>query len=171
MGTLGEIKMIIRKTVPADAEKLIELMKHVEESDFMLFEPGERKTDAEQFSKRIEALSGDSAIFIAEDSNGINGYLFAIGEELRRKRHSVYIALGIAEGQRGKGIGTKLFETLESWAAGKGLRRLELTVMENNEAGRALYKKAGFEIEGTKRDSLIIDGRFVDEFYMSKILE
>jgi RimJ/RimL family protein N-acetyltransferase len=28
----------------------------------------------------------------------------------------------------------------------------------------------GFEIEGTKRDSLIVDGEYVDELYMAKIL-
>lgn len=163
--------MIIRKAITEDAEKLIDLMKHVEESGFMLFEPDERKTAPEQFSKRIEALGEDSAIFLAEEATNIEGYLFAMGEGVRRKRHSVYIALGVAEGQRGRGIGTKLFKALESWAKEKGLRRLELTVMETNTAGLALYKKAGFDVEGTKKDSLIINGQFVNEYYMAKILK
>ncbi|WP_324607170.1 GNAT family N-acetyltransferase [Planococcus massiliensis] len=78
--------------------------------------------------------------------------------------------LGIAEEHRGKGIGTELFAALESWARKKGLRRLELTVMETNAAGQALYKKAGFEVEGTKRDSLIVNGQFINEYYMAKII-
>lgn len=41
--------------------------------------------------------------------------------------------------------------------------------MTQNEAGLPLYKKIGFETEGTKRHSLFIDGMFVDEYYMSKL--
>nr|WP_279577057.1 GNAT family N-acetyltransferase [Planococcus ruber] len=156
--------------MPEDAEKLIDLMKHVEQSGLMLFEPGERNTHPEHFSKRIEALGEDSAIFLAEDASGLIGYLFAMGEGVKRKRHSASIALGIAEEHRGKGIGTELFAALESWARKKGLRRIELTVMETNAAGQALYKKAGFEVEGTKRDSLIVNGQFVNEYYMAKII-
>jgi RimJ/RimL family protein N-acetyltransferase len=59
---------------------------------------------------------------------------------------------------------------LEEWANIQNIHRLELTVMTHNIAGIALYKKMGFEIEGIKRDSLLIDGKYVDEFYMSKLL-
>ena len=48
---------------------------------------------------------------------------------------------------------------------------LELTVMTHNTAGIALYKKQGFAIEGTKRHSLLLNGQFIDEFYMSKLLD
>jgi RimJ/RimL family protein N-acetyltransferase len=50
------------------------------------------------------------------------------------------------------------------------IHRLELTVVTENQAGLQLYKKMGFEIEGTKRQSLYIDGKFVDEYYMSKLV-
>lgn len=162
--------MIIRQAIPADAKKLVELIKHVEDSGTMLFEPGERKTTAEQFKKRIEVADENSAIFLAEEQDRLNGYLFAVGENLIRKSHSVYVAIGVRDGQRGTGIGTKLFTALANWAADKGLHRIELTVMEHNEAGIALYKKMGFEVEGRKRDSLLVDGNYVDELYMAKIL-
>ncbi|WP_428848894.1 GNAT family N-acetyltransferase [Terribacillus saccharophilus] len=48
--------------------------------------------------------------------------------------------------------------------------RLELTVITENKAGVALYKKSGFDIEGTKRNSLIINGKTYDEYCMSKLL-
>ena len=163
--------MNIRNALPEDAEKLIILMKHVENSGFMLFEAGERQTSPESFKERIGSLEEGSAIFIAEEQSEFNGYLLAMGEGVNRKRHSVYVALGIREGHRGKGIGAQLLEALEIWAVRKQLRRIELTVMESNAPGLALYKKAGFEIEGIKRDSLIIDGQFANEYYMSKLLD
>ncbi|WP_342768304.1 hypothetical protein [Falsibacillus pallidus] len=45
-----------------------------------------------------------------------------------------------------------------------------MTVVSENGRAVALYKKIGFEIEGTKKDSLLIDGTFVNEYYMGKLL-
>lgn len=162
--------MIIRKAVPADAFQLSVLMKHVEESNFMLFEPGERKTTAEQLEKRLAAVGEESVVLVAEEESELTGYLFAMGEGVKRKRHSVYVALGIRQNERGKGRGTGLFLALEEWAKEKALHRIELTVLEHNKAAIALYEKMGFEAEGIKRDSLWMDGSYANELYMSKLL-
>jgi len=42
--------------------------------------------------------------------------------------------------------------------------------MTHNKAGIALYKKRGFEIEGTKRHSMLVNSHYVDEYYMAKLL-
>ncbi len=69
-----------------------------------------------------------------------------------------------------QGIGTHLFIVVEEWANKKHLHRLELTVMTNNVAGISLYKKRGFEIEGTRRDAYIVNERYVDEYMMAKLI-
>ena len=164
--------MLIRTAEPSDAKQFVSLMKQVEQSNFMLFEPGERKTTVDQQRKRIEAMTGEetSTILVAEDNGSIVGYLFAIGGNPTRAKHAVYLVVGIAESSRGQGVGTKLFTKLEEWAKEQNIHRLELTVMVHNKAGNALYEKMGFEIEGTKRHSLFIDGKYIDEYYMSKLL-
>lgn len=164
--------MLIRTAESDDAKQLVKLIKQVEDSNFMLFEPGERKTTVDQERKRIEAMSGEktSTILVAEENGSLVGYLFAMGGNPTRIKHAVYIAIGVAESARGKGVGTRLFTKLEEWAKDQGIHRLELTVMVHNEAGIALYEKMGFEIEGTKKHSLFIDGKYIDEFYMSKLL-
>lgn len=162
--------MIIRKAVPKDAHQLAKLMKHVEESNYMLFEPGERKTTGEQLQDRLVAMNDKSTILLAEEESELKGYLFAINEGVNRKRHSVYIVIGLHQEQRGKGIGTQLFQALEQWATEKLTRRIELTVLEDNHAAIALYEKMGFEVEGIKRNSLVINGKYANELYMSKIL-
>jgi RimJ/RimL family protein N-acetyltransferase len=63
-----------------------------------------------------------------------------------------------------------LFQTCEDWARAQGLHRLELTVMTNNHLGIALYKKMGFQIEGTAPDALRVDGEYVALHYMSKLI-
>lgn len=165
--------MIVRKVLPEDADKLADLIKKVEESNFMLFNPGERKVTGEQLRRhRIEPLENDqsSTILVAVDGEELIGYLFSIGSTTRRTAHSVYLVVGVSETARGKGVGTELFCQVEEWAKDRNLHRLELTVMVHNEAAINLYKKMGFEIEGVKKHSLLVDGTFVDEFYMGKLL-
>lgn len=164
--------MIIRQALPNDAESLVHLIKEVEESNFMLFEPGERKATPEQFRKRMESMEADntSAHFVAEENGNLVGYLFVIGGNPIRARHSVNIVAGVSESYRGKGVGTKLFQELHHWAVEKDIHRLQLTVMEHNHAAIQLYTKMGFEKEGVKRNSLFVDGKYVNEIYMGKLL-
>ncbi|MRH43274.1 GNAT family N-acetyltransferase [Aquibacillus halophilus] len=165
--------MLIREIKFDDAENLVKLIKLVEiESQYMLFEPGERNTGPEQQRKRIEVMKeeGSSTIFVAEENNELVGYLIAMGGNAKRNKHSVYLVIGILSEYRGLGLGEKLFKQLQVWAMEHDIHRLELSVVNRNEAALKLYKKMGFDIEGTKRDSLYIDGEFVDEYYMSKLL-
>ncbi|MED4227543.1 GNAT family N-acetyltransferase [Neobacillus cucumis] len=165
--------MLIREIKPDDAKSLANLIKQVEkESQFMLFESGERDIEPEQQAKRIEVMKkeGNSTIFVAEEKNELIGYLIALGGNVKRNKHTVYLVIGILTQYRRLGIGTKLFKQLEEWATEHSIHRLELSVVTRNEAGLRLYKKLGFDIEGTKRHSLYIGGEFVDEYYMSKLL-
>jgi RimJ/RimL family protein N-acetyltransferase len=139
----------------------------------MMLEPGERTTTVEQQQAQIECLlpAENRAIFVAEHDGQLVGYLAAFGGEFKRNKHSVYIVIGILQDFTGQGIGTQLFLALEDWAHRQHIHRLELTVMTHNKAGIALYKRQGFEIEGTKRHSLLVNGLHVDEYYMAKLLE
>ncbi|MEH7108516.1 GNAT family N-acetyltransferase, partial [Bacillus sp. JJ1764] len=133
----------------------------------------ERKTTTEQQRKLLEHIKqqSNSTIFVAEQEKGkLVGYLIAIGGSVKRTKHSAYLVIGILEEYRGRGIGTSLFQQLEKWAINSNISRLELTVVTQNEAGVALYKKSGFEIEGIKRNSLVIDDEFYNEYFMSKLL-
>jgi len=79
--------------------------------------------------------------------------------------------MGIKEEFHGRGVGTKLLNELDRWALEQGIHRLELTVMTHNVKALALYEKCGFVVEGVKKDSMCIDGEYIDEYYMGKILK
>ncbi|KGX92275.1 hypothetical protein N781_17515 [Pontibacillus halophilus JSM 076056 = DSM 19796] len=51
------------------------------------------------------------------------------------------------------------------------ITRLELHVVTANEPAIKLYNQRGFEIEGTIRNSLYIDGHYYDEYIMAKQLK
>ncbi len=166
--------MMIRTIRESDAEQFLNLCNKLDtEMQFMMLEPGERTTTVEEQRTQIEHLlkHENQTIFVAECGEQLVGYLAAIGGEFKRNRQSVHIVIGILQAFTGQRIGTKLFQTLEEWAHHQHIHRLELTVMAHNKAGIALYKKQGFEIEGTKRHSLLVNGQFVDEYYMAKLLD
>ncbi|HLR79667.1 MAG TPA: GNAT family N-acetyltransferase [Bacillota bacterium] len=165
--------MNIRTIERNDAEKLMKVMQQVEsESKFMLLENGERNTNIPKAKQWIDDVlkQTNSTIFIAEENNHFIGYVMAFGGKARRNRHAAYIVMGMIHSHRSKGIGTQLLQKLEQWAIEQDIHRLELTVMKPNKVALGLYKKVGFEIEGTKKHSLLVEGQFIDEYTMSKLL-
>ncbi|WP_431026897.1 GNAT family N-acetyltransferase [Lysinibacillus sp. LZ02] len=164
--------MNVRQATTEDAGQIVEVMKNAEESGLMLFNPGERNVTATQFEKVVEAINNknNSAVFVAVEQDRIYGYIIVQGDTPNRIAHRAYIVIGVHSESRGKGVGTALFLHVEEWAREVGLQRLELTVITYNDAAYHLYKKMGFEMEGVKRSSLCIDGRYVDEYYMAKLI-
>ena len=164
--------MDFRKVHPDDAGKIVRLMKEVEKtSPYMMMEGGERRTTPEQFKTFLERIGDSSTILAAEESEEFVGYVMILTESTRKTSHRAYMVIGIREDWRGKGLGKSLIREGIEWAKERSLTRLELTVVTDNEPAIALYRKMGFEIEGTKRQSLYIDGRYHDEYYMAQLLE
>lgn len=165
--------MRIRKIALEDASAFLELNHKLDaETKFMLLEAGERTTTLDQMESRIQNTlqSTNEVVFVLEEEGKIVGYAMVIGGSLNRNHHKGSLVMGILQKYQGRGGGSKLFDHLLDWCKKSPLHRIELTVMTHNTRAIALYKKYGFTIEGTIRDSLFIDNAFVDEFMMSLIL-
>lgn len=164
--------MIVREIRLEDAEQFLNLTKNIDQSGFMLYEPGERTTTIEEQQRIINRILNEdnSNIFVAEINDQLVGYLVAIGGNVTRNKHCAYLVLGVGDDYQGRGIATKLFETLFNWAKGVGITRLELTVIKNNVKAIHLYRKMGFIEEGEKVNSLMINGEYVNEYYFYKLL-
>ncbi|UNO50900.1 GNAT family N-acetyltransferase [Alicyclobacillus acidoterrestris] len=163
----------VRKIAMEDAEAYLQLCRQLdEETSFMLYEPGERETTVPEERARLASMFGrdNQTAFVAEVDGRIVGHIQAMGGHVRRNRRTVYLVIGILQAYTGQGIGTALFRAVEAWARTVGVHRLELTVMTHNEAAIGLYRKMGFQIEGTARETLFVDGRYVDEYWMAKLL-
>lgn len=107
--------MIIREIRVEDAGDFINLVKDVEHtSEFMLMEPGERKTTPEQLRKQLDVIKHqqNSTIFVGEDQGELIGYLMAMGGSVKRTNHSAYLVIGILKEYRGKGVGKSLFQNM-----------------------------------------------------------
>jgi putative acetyltransferase len=71
---------------------------------------------------------------------------------------------------RGRGVGSALMQAIvdlaDQWLH---VFRLELTVYTDNEAAMALYRKFGFEREGTHKAYALRGGRYVDAHFMARV--
>jgi RimJ/RimL family protein N-acetyltransferase len=94
----------------------------------------------------------------------------ALGDAYVRGAISANFAMGVVARYARQGVGTQLLEEVQAWARRRGLHRLEMTVISQNLPALSLYLKMGFVVEGRRNDALRIDGRFVDEYWMAKLL-
>lgn len=165
--------LTIREITEEDAGAFLEMCRALDnETQFMLLEPGERTLSVDEQRERIRSLADrdNSTLLVAELDGQLVGYIYADGGRYRRNQHCAHIVIGVRAAYTGQGIGRRLLEELITWAGNHGLTRLELTVMTHNERAVRLYQKMGFEIEGLRRRSLFVDGEYIDEYAMSKLI-
>lgn len=162
----------IRQAVCDDAESLLELKLLLDgETRFMMLEPGERQETAAEVAVRLQEIErrDNCVLLVADDGSSLLGYIEADGGRFCRNRHSAHVVIGVRQSESGRGIGTALLRELNVWAEESGVHRLELTVMAHNSRAIALYEKAGYAVEGGRRDSLFVEGRYVDELALARI--
>lgn len=160
---------IIRQLLSTDAAALLHLQRKLDRTTtYMLLQPEERNTSIEDLTQQL--ADTQNVWFAVSEGQQLLGYLAAYREPFQKTKHTAYLVIGLLPEARGQGFGTQLFEYLFQWAAARQLHRLELTVITENKAAIALYRKQGFEIEGLKRQSLFMNNGYFDEYYMSKLL-
>jgi RimJ/RimL family protein N-acetyltransferase len=168
----GGVMVLIRNIREDDAKKFLSMLIQLDnETKLMLYEPGERKRDIDKIRSIIKDAHPSSFIYVVEDDRKLVGFLSAKRGHTNRMKHRVYIVIGIMKSYTGKGIGRRLFNELDNWATDNGVTRLELTVMKHNERAISLYKKMGYKVEGVREKSVVVNGDYVDEYYMAKIIE
>ncbi|HEY2929596.1 GNAT family N-acetyltransferase [Piscinibacter sp.] len=87
-----------------------------------------------------------------------------------RRRHAMTLGISVARAAQGRGVGSALMAAMCDYAdRWIGALRIELSVYTDNEAAIALYRKFGFEIEGTYRGYAMRDGCYVDAYAMARL--
>jgi len=142
------------------------------ESSYFLRAPGERARSVEEMRAIIEHFCAQPHYLLLSVWQGgtVVGEAVVSAGDFQRNRFSATIGVGVLQAHSSRGLGTSLMREMEAFARRRRLRRLELTVMAPNTRARALYGRMGYVEEGIKRDSMFVDGGFVDEVMMAKIL-
>ncbi|WP_137137164.1 GNAT family N-acetyltransferase [Rhizobium sp. FKY42] len=123
----------------------------------------------EQIRKGIESQPANFISLVAVIDERIVGDI-GMTHFSGRRSHTANFGMGVHDGYRERGIGSALIGEIlaiaDNWY---NIKRLELTVYTDNEAAIRLYRKVGFEVEGTHRDFAFRDGRYVDAYTMARI--
>lgn len=158
--------LVIRATRVSDAEALNVLRNLPGHRFGTLSTPYQSVEETKRFLETrqpgglgIVALLGDQLV-------GAAGFERFSG----RRSHAAYLGMGVHDDHVGEGIGTALLDSLldaaDNWL---DIRRMELTVYTDNAPAIALYKRHGFETEGTLRAYAFRSGQFVDAYTMARM--
>jgi putative acetyltransferase len=157
--------IIIRPVRLADAEALWIIARQQGVIETTMALPSLR---LEQRIKSLQELSEHDHYMVAEQAGqvaGIAGLTVGTG----RLRHSGHLFIYVATQHQGQGIGSQLIQTLldlaDQWLL---LRRIELTVLTENEGAKRLYERFDFVVEGCRKMSIIAQGELKDEWLMAR---
>jgi len=161
----------IRRVRTTDAEGMARLMGDPETLGNLLQLP---YPSVEAWRTRLAEWDapGRSDLLLVAESDGRligNAGLNPVGTALRR-RHVMGLGIVVEKAWHGRGVASQLMVALldaaDRWL---GCLRIELTVYTDNAAAIALYRKFGFESEGTHRAFALRDGRYVDALAMARL--
>ena len=164
-------EITIRRVRTGDAESLALLMSDPEVFGGLLQLP---YPSIEGWRARLvewDAPGRNDLMLVAEADGRIVGSagLHPASPAVRR-RHALGMGISVGKDWQRRGVGSRLMVALldvaDRWL---GCLRLELQVYTDNAAAIALYRKFGFEPEGTHRAYALRDGRYVDTLAMARL--
>jgi L-phenylalanine/L-methionine N-acetyltransferase len=162
-----EAGITIRRAEPADFEQVWRIYIEPQAYAGTLQLPFPAK---ELWRKRLAEFPESDFMLVACVGDEIAGNAGLHAVRQQRRAHAMNLGLAVREEYAGRGVGSALLEAIVGIADGwLPVTRLELTVYADNAPAIALYRKFGFEIEGTHKAYALRDGRYVDAHCMARI--
>jgi putative acetyltransferase len=158
-----------RRASPDDAAAMARLMSDPEVFAGLMQMP---YPSVEAWRRRlehqIEQQDGLHLLAIEQGQLIASGGVHGAGGSVRR-RHVAGLGICIARERQGQGIGSEMMKRLLDWSDNwAGYLRIELNVYADNERAIALYRRFGFEMEGTHRAHALRAGVYVDTHAMAR---
>ena len=143
--------MEVRKATIEDAPEMARVIAAVAEEGWIATEPPvDLRARAARFAESIRASGGSSAgSWVLEREGRIVGIA---GAHETDAPGVLSLGMSVLAEARGRGGGRALLAAIIDHARSCGAHKLELEVWPDNEAAIALYRGAGFEVEGQRRD-------------------
>jgi phosphinothricin acetyltransferase len=134
----------LRLATPADAAGCLDIYRPFVESTHTTFET--EVPSVEEFTERIRTTISTRPWIVAEADRRVVGYAYASPIKDRAAyQWSVEVAVYVAEGMRGRGVGRSLYEALFRCLKGQGYVNAIGIIALPNAASIALHEALGFE--------------------------
>lgn len=110
--------------------------------------------------------------YYATNGNELVGMIAHLRSGQLKTKHLVHIVgFYVKPIYRGKGVGHRLVEkVIEMYSNDPAISKFRLTVVKGQDAALELYLKHGFEVIGTYKKELHINGIYYDELVMEKYI-
>ena len=165
----GEV-LIIRKAILEDAIETIKYKNKVSgESDNISYGPGEFGMTVEQVQKNILSLkdSKNCIMILGLIKKQIVSIANLSGGKRKRMEHLASLGITVKKPFWRRGIGREMMKFLIDWAQqSKIIRKINLTVRNDNIGVIKLYEELGFLEEGLNSRTLQINEKFYDAIMM-----
>ena len=164
---------IIRTIEASDAKSFIQLQEEIfSETEFMYNIPNELELTVQQLRKNQSHWKRlkNRTILICIVDGAFAGYAMIHGYKHSKVKHAAAVHLAVKVEHQRQGIGQTLMEEVENWSKERAITRLELSVMTHNHHAIHLFEKMGYQHEGKRNQSVMINNSFFDEYILSKLL-
>ena len=167
------VTITIRTTSIDDAEALAIFLTELDnETELMLFNPGERKIEIKNLQPFLQKLEMQRSIMLIaiNEQHQICGFVFGEVPSLQRTQHVIRINMGVLKAYRHTRVTYRLTQSFRQHAIELGIKRGEATIIRENKASLAMCEKLGFVIEGIKKGSIKINDHYFDEICLAYYL-
>lgn len=173
---MSGVEITLREAVPDDAAEVLELMKQLEqETDFLVLDEIGMQLTPELLALNLADIyeSENNLLLLAIADGKLIGSASVKAAADDHVAHIGEVGISILKSYWGVGLGSALLGEVIEWAKlGGVIRRLELTVQQRNARAIHLYRKFGFEREGTMtRGVRAVDGSFLPVDFMSLMID
>jgi len=159
-------EIVIRHAEARDAEPLRQLYAHPDVYPALLQLP---HPASEFWQERLKPQPGRRWLVACIDEQ-ICGNLCLAVEQNPRRSHVTTFGIAVSADFQGRGVASALMSEMvalcDNWLR---IERIELSVFVDNAPALAVYRKFGFEVEGTAKGYALRHGEYVDSYFMARI--
>ena len=167
-------QIIYRRAQGSDAGKIVDFYNFVGgETSYLSFEKDEYPMNVKEQEDETRSLEDKEAsiMLLTMDKDEIAGIATIHSSAKVKARHDGELGIVVAKKYQGQGIGTELIRQLIEWAKGNGVTtRISLDTRADNVKAVELYLKFGFVVEGCRKNSTLLDGKYYDLYVMGMML-
>jgi ribosomal protein S18 acetylase RimI-like enzyme len=150
-GTVGAIRQVTHEMSYIEAESVADELDH---EDVLL-----RHNEIES-----------RMFFVATVEDDVVGWAHLNAPELEKLSHTAELTVGVLEGYRGQGIGSRLLERALEWADEQNYEKLYQSVPSTNEQAIEFFEDRGWTVEAVRENHYKLGDEYIDEVMMALVL-
>jgi L-phenylalanine/L-methionine N-acetyltransferase len=165
-------KVNFRPELSTDTEMLWQMFSTLSANTVSNLVPPFTRERIESWTSNIDYDEALAVVAVVEEKNvqRIVGTASLKFNQQEVFKHKAELGISVHDDYQNLGIGTALLNHMIAIAKMKELKKVWLIVNTKNDRAIYLYKKTGFEIEGTLRKETHLNGTYRDEYRMSLFL-